>query len=481
MLELDQTDGRADRVDAYRSLLGAALRAGPAALRVAERWLATHDLFYLLTVLLRRRDLDHDFLFARCQEVQASPNGHLDLWAREHGKTSIISFGLTIQDIIRDPEVTIGLFSHTRPMAKRILRQVKIELERNQRLKALFDDALWAEPRRQAPKWSEDDGLVVRRVGNPGEATLEAWGMVDGLPTGKHFKVRVYDIVTGQMVDTFYDGALNSGAGGFSLNSPPTASLAAPAGTIVDFGGILAPTGWLLCYGQAVSRTIYSALFTALSIKTAGDTNAALRTITNIASTAGMAVGNPLCGTNIAAGSVIASVDSATQITMNQNAAFTGTAGQFFVTPHGVGDGSSTFNLPDLRGRASAGLDNMGGTAANRITAAISGVTGTTLGAAGGDQRLHAHSHSVNDPSHVHGVNDPGHQHLLHSIVDNLGSGSAFGGASANLEITDRYTDGAGTGIFLSYSGTGISLNNAGAGGAQNLPPALMLNKIIKT
>jgi microcystin-dependent protein len=49
---------------------------------------------------------------------------------------------------------------------------------------------------------------------------------------------------------------------------------------------------------------------------------------------------------------------------------------------HGVGDGSSTFNLPDLRGRVAAGKDDMGGTAAGRLTSP----DGTTLGAAGGVQ-----------------------------------------------------------------------------------------------
>ena len=50
-------------------------------------------------------------------------------------------------------------------------------------------------------------------------------------------------------------------------------------------------------------------------------------------------------------------------------------------TAFGVGDGSTTFNLPDLRGRVPAGKDDMGGSAANRITNAGSGIVGTTLGA----------------------------------------------------------------------------------------------------
>ena len=72
--------------------------------------------------------------------VQESPDGHLDLWAREHYKSTIITFGQTIQDILRDPEVTVGIFSHTRPIAKGFLRQIKRELESNQTLKDLFPD-----------------------------------------------------------------------------------------------------------------------------------------------------------------------------------------------------------------------------------------------------------------------------------------------------------------------------------------------------
>jgi microcystin-dependent protein len=55
-------------------------------------------------------------------------------------------------------------------------------------------------------------------------------------------------------------------------------------------------------------------------------------------------------------------------------------------TTYGTGDGSTTFNIPDLRGRIAAHLDNMGGTAANRITSAGSGITGTSMGATGGAQ-----------------------------------------------------------------------------------------------
>lgn len=55
-------------------------------------------------------------------------------------------------------------------------------------------------------------------------------------------------------------------------------------------------------------------------------------------------------------------------------------------TTHGVGDGSTTFNLPDKRGRVSAGKDDMGGSSANRLTNADDGLNGDTLGAAGGSE-----------------------------------------------------------------------------------------------
>ena len=61
-------------------------------------------------------------------------------------------------------------------------------------------------------------------------------------------------------------------------------------------------------------------------------------------------------------------------------------AGSLYATTTGV------TTAPDLRGRTIAGKDNMGGVTASRLTAAGSGITGTTLGTTGG-----AETHVLNE------------------------------------------------------------------------------------
>src|SRR5213595_2773715 len=68
--------------------------------RREDRRLAKTDLYWLLTEMLGRKDAKHPWVKARCEEAQSSPNGHLDLWARGHYKSTIITFALTIQEIL---------------------------------------------------------------------------------------------------------------------------------------------------------------------------------------------------------------------------------------------------------------------------------------------------------------------------------------------------------------------------------------------
>jgi len=124
-------------------------------------------------------------------------------------------------------------------------------------------------------------------------------------------------------------------------------------------------------------------------------------------------------------------------------------------TTFGNGDGSTTFNLPDLRGRVAAGRDNMNGNAANRLTAAGAGIAGLTLGAAGGGE-THALT-AAQMPSHTHGYVAGG---------GGMTVAASFGG-------TDT-TAGA--------PGGGSTTGAAGSGAAHpSVQPTLILNFIVKT
>jgi len=210
-----------------------------------------------------------------------------------------------------------------------------------------------------------------------------------------------------------------------------------PVGVILDYGGTSAPTGWLLAYGQNVSRSTYSALFAV------------------------------------------------------------------FGTTYGAGDGSTTFGLPDYRGRVGAGKDDMGGVAASRITSAGSGVDGATLGASGGAQsttlvvsNLPSHTHALTDGGHTHtanahnhGVTDPTHSHTYSAEIVTAGSNNrqlTAGSPNYHVDLSGS-TDAASTGISINNATvtlqtavTGITLANTGSGSAfATLPPTIIVNKII--
>lgn len=151
-------------------------------------------------------------------------------------------------------------------------------------------------------------------------------------------------------------------------------------------------------------------------------------------------------------------------------------------TTYGAGDGSTTFGMPDLRGRTIAGRDNMGGTAASRLTV----ITGTTLGAAGGDQRLQAHTHTgttgTDSPDHSHSTNQTslgetaGMYHRTGNFTFASGDTGGGGGAGSNLKAV------ASGGASARHSHTFTSdAHNQAQGASQNLQPTIILNYLIKT
>ncbi len=156
-----------------------------------------------------------------------------------------------------------------------------------------------------------------------------------------------------------------------------------PTGAMAIWTTTTAPTGYLLCYGQAVSRTTYAALFAVVA------------------------------------------------------------------TTYGVGDGSTTFNLPDLRGRLPLGKDNMGGASANRVT----DTQADNLGQASGSE---THTLTTGEM--------PAHNHNIFNDIS--------GGAFDSVTITASKDGGPST----------TAITNTGGGGAHaNVQPYQTLSYIIKT
>lgn len=150
------------------------------------------DRYFLGVFVLGREDLVHPWLYERCREVELDRDEHLDLWSRFHYKSTLITFMGAIQEIIEDPEITIGIFSDTGKLAKNFVKQIKSELEQNKLLKQLHSDVLFQNPESESPKWTEQE-IVVKRKSNPKEATVSGWGLSDSYPVGYHFRLRLYD------------------------------------------------------------------------------------------------------------------------------------------------------------------------------------------------------------------------------------------------------------------------------------------------
>jgi len=174
------------------------IRSGEFDKQVMYRTLTKHDLFFVVYFVMEIPGANRRFVVERCREVEATmdESGWLDLWARFHYKSSVITKGVTLQRIFRDPEKCTGIFSHTRPTAKKHFRGIKQLLEASPMLKEWFPDVLYQNPVTEAPKWSEDDGIIVKRKSLArSESTVEAWGLVEGMPTGAHFDYLMFDDV----------------------------------------------------------------------------------------------------------------------------------------------------------------------------------------------------------------------------------------------------------------------------------------------
>ena len=126
-------------------------------------------------------------------------------------------------------------------------------------------------------------------------------------------------------------------------------------------------------------------------------------------------------------------------------------------TAFGAGDGSTTFNLPDLRGRVAVGY------------AATGGHTDvSTIGNNDGIAEAHRR------PKHTTTVTDPGHVHTPHYAT---GSGASSRPKGGNTDQTDSAAEAA----MMSTSTTGITAGTGVGTDPVDTPAYLVVNHIIKT
>jgi hypothetical protein len=210
------------------------------------RELFFNDLWFVVYFILKVPPANHPWVVDVCKEVQQGPkNRTLDLWAREHFKTTILTTAEPIQNrikraILEGFEETTGIFAYNRPVAKAFLRGIKNIFEQSDLLKDMFPQVCWKEPHKEAPKWSEDDGLVLKRTGMQKESCFEAYGLIEGMPTSKHFSYRIYDdISTLDLVETEASVAKVKSRFYMSANLGTMTGKHRVTGTIYDFNDIL--------------------------------------------------------------------------------------------------------------------------------------------------------------------------------------------------------------------------------------------------
>ena len=143
------------------------------------------------------------WLFNVCREIGVNPDGFIDIYAREHYKTTIVTFGLSVQNLIVNPEETIGIFSFRVSIAQSFVKQIKDEFEKNDLLKALYPNVCYEDPAKESDLWTVERGFNIKRVGNTREPSVEGNGLVDSQPISRHYGVIVYDdCVTEKSVTT---------------------------------------------------------------------------------------------------------------------------------------------------------------------------------------------------------------------------------------------------------------------------------------
>lgn len=274
-----------------------------------------------------------------------------------------------------------------------------------------------------------------------------------------------------------WDQVTSSAGAGGGGGGTPTVGDGDPVGIIKPWAGFIAPYGYVFAYGQEFVRTSYPEAFQALTSQQSVTCSTGSATLTGVGDTSQLPIGAAIESACLNSGATVVSKTISTVVASSVAIISTTSTARFF--PYGNGDGSVTFNLPDLRGYTIAGRDNMGGIAASKLTSTYFGTNPSAIGAKGGTEsqtltlaQLPSASLTVNIPS--------GQGSHTHSV-----SGGIYGGTTTdNFSLNDVGAPRGGSLITINSATlpamTGTANLNGSGQGHSLIQPTQTLNYIIK-
>lgn len=270
------------------------------------------------------------------------------------------------------------------------------------------------------------------------------------------------ELTAGNLYTAAFDGTQ------YQITTPAPQSLVA-ACTIIDWVGAAAPSGYIIAGGQPIARATFATLFNCLSVTGVAATTTSGSASVAVPNSALFQVGWSVGGNNVTCNSTITVIPDGTHITISANAGANG-ATTLTIGPYPQGDCSTTFNLPNLSGRATVMRDTSGS-----VLTATTCTNPASQGSNCGSQTKTLLQSDLPNVNVAGVVTDPGHTHLAGtSIVINNG-----GGAGNNVESAN--TNGTAT----SSSTTGISVatrinGNVTQTFVSSIAPTALVDKYIK-
>lgn len=302
-------------------------------------------------------------------------------------------------------------------------------------------------------------------------------------------------VVKDALDNLIWDAVTAPGGGG---GSPTLIGDGQQVGSMKPWAGITAPNQYAFAAGQELNRTTYADLFTAITQTANVGCTSGSAVLTGFSNVNAIRNGGEVEVSCMPSGTVVVSKSPTTVTTNNPSNVTLNTSATIFM--YGNGNGSTTFNIPDLRGRVITGADNMGGSPASRLSAIWSsiGTSGgienqtlitsnlppyTPVGSVSGTA-----SGSVSGPV---SISDPGHVHVYSQYpVTNTGSATTVGGSQIIGNPGNSNTASSTTGITASFSASlssgsiSASFSGSAQGGTStpflNMQPTMSLNYIIK-